>query len=202
MNINRFFTDVLGANLKNTRWSWGAVEPLNHRVYLRVWQDAIEGSGKSSRVHIARDKPLRRSNGFAERLAHIRLIRAGAEGFGVVCTAIDAATTESRQIASFEEQVLLRFGALIEENGDTYAEILERVAVVSLARPQTDASTLSEDLIAIARKKIDSTTKVALVNARVGQGFFRLQVLTAWDSRCAVSGSATLDAIRASHIKP
>ena len=39
-------------------------------------------------------------------------------------------------------------------------------------------------------------------NARIGQGLFRKQVLSLWGGRCAVTGSAVLDAIRASHIKP
>jgi hypothetical protein len=64
------------------------------------------------------------------------------------------------------------------------------------------SGTLAEDLQAITRQKIDSTTKKALVNARVGQGLFRVQVLKIWGNRCAVTGSSTTDAIRASHIKP
>ena len=39
-------------------------------------------------------------------------------------------------------------------------------------------------------------------SSRVGQGTFRAEVLGMWDSRCCVTGSRTLDAIRASHIKP
>ena len=41
-----------------------------------------------------------------------------------------------------------------------------------------------------------------LAKARVGQGTFRAQILAIWDSRCCVTSSTTLDAIRASHIKP
>lgn len=65
MNLNRFFTDRLGAQLKNSRWSWGAIDPLNNRVYLRVWQDAMQETATGERIQIARDKPRRRSNGFA-----------------------------------------------------------------------------------------------------------------------------------------
>jgi putative restriction endonuclease len=42
MKISEFFTDTLGANLRNKRWSWGAVDPMTNRVFLRVWQDNIE----------------------------------------------------------------------------------------------------------------------------------------------------------------
>ncbi|MEX0701447.1 MAG: HNH endonuclease signature motif containing protein [Planctomycetales bacterium] len=52
------------------------------------------------------------------------------------------------------------------------------------------------------RGEISSTTAVALVNARRGQGAFRCEVLGRWENRCAVTGSGTQAAIRASHIKP
>lgn len=202
MNLNRFFTDTLGAQLKNSRWSWGAIDPLNNRVYLRVWQDAMQETATGERIQIARDKPRRRSNGFAERRAHVALIRAGAEGFGVVCTAVDPDTTDVRRIASFDQDFLIRFGTITSEGGNTFAEIRERVPVNEVAPPRTADGKLTEDLRAIGRQKIDSTTKEALVNTRVGQGLFRSQVLKAWGNRCAVTRSATLDAIRASHIKP
>jgi hypothetical protein len=63
-------------------------------------------------------------------------------------------------------------------------------------------SALIEDLELIERRKIDSTTKDALVIARVGQGRFRTQVLQLWENCCSVTRSVTHDAIRASHIKP
>ncbi|MEK6259081.1 MAG: HNH endonuclease [Planctomycetota bacterium] len=202
MNINRFFTDTLGAELKNPRWSWGATDVLNHRVFLRVWQDGIRDTKAGQQVRIAHDEPRRESNGFTERHAHIDLIRAGAEGFGVVCTAVDPDTTEARKIKSFDEHFLIRFGAIIRENEGTFAEIVARVPIGELERPQTGEGTLTKDLREISRQKIDTTTKVALVNARVGQGLFRSQVLKVWGHCCAVTGSTTRDAIRASHIKP
>jgi hypothetical protein len=97
MSINRFFTDTLGAQLKNPRWSWGATDDSNNRVYLRVWQD--EESATGERILISRNKPRRESNGFAERKGHIDLIRDGAEGFGIVCTAVDPNTNDAREKA-------------------------------------------------------------------------------------------------------
>jgi hypothetical protein len=46
------------------------------------------------------------------------------------------------------------------------------------------------------------TAKRSLIEARLGQGRFRDAVLTAWNNKCAVTGSTTAAAIRASHIKP
>lgn len=66
-----------------------------------------------------------------------------------------------------------------------------------------ESGALLMDLDEIAKQKsIDSTTRETLVAARLGQGDFRTQVFRLWDNRCAVTGSVTDRAIRASHIKP
>lgn len=202
VNINRFFTETLGANLKNPRWSWGAADPMTNRVFLRVWADQIRTTSDGEQAAVAWDKPRRKSNGFAERHTHIKQITAGSEGFGVVCTAADPDTKEARKIVVFDQDTLLRFGAFTNERGRTFAKIIARVAVSDLARQQTSQSTLTDDLRMIVRQKIESTTKELLVNARVGQGMFRSQVLQLWGNSCAVTGAVTLDGIRASHIKP
>ncbi len=62
-------------------------------------------------------------------------------------------------------------------------------------------SSIAEDLKEILDENAESTTIETLVNARVGQGEFREEVLGLWDSKCAVTNSETLEAIRASHIK-
>jgi hypothetical protein len=41
MKISEFLTAILGANLRNKRWFWGAVDPITNRVFLRVWKDGI-----------------------------------------------------------------------------------------------------------------------------------------------------------------
>lgn len=62
--------------------------------------------------------------------------------------------------------------------------------------------TLLEDLRAIEKQAVKATTKRTLIDARLGQGKFRKQVLALWNNRCAVTRSETQAAIRASHIKP
>jgi len=49
---------------------------------------------------------------------------------------------------------------------------------------------------------LDATTREQLIQARVGQGTFRRDVLDAWSGRCAVTGCAVTQVLRASHIKP
>lgn len=203
MSISQFFQNTLGANLKNSRWSWGALNPLTNRVFLRVWKDEIQPSDDGERVMVLRKVPRRKSNGYSERVNQLALIKEGAEGIGVVCTAVDPKTKDVRIISEFDKGTLLQLGELIDDGGDTYARIVARMPIADLQRPQTGQSTLTTDLKGIfTRKGIGPTDKEALVNARVGQGVFRAAVLLLWNGRCSVTGSTTLDAIRASHIKP
>ncbi len=202
MKISEFYQNILGANLTNSRWSWGAVDPVANRVYLRVWEDLIENVEDGQRVIVLNDAP-QTSRGRPERERHLEAIRNGAEGFGVVCVASFQPAADSRQIKAFDDKELLAFDGLTEENGSTYATFRSRIPVAELAARQTAHSTLSRDIKAVlSRKQIDATTKEALIDARIGQGMFRAAVLKIWGNRCAVTGCRTLDAVRASHIKP
>lgn len=46
------------------------------------------------------------------------------------------------------------------------------------------------------------TVRQQLIDARVGQGRFRKELLTWWDGQCAVTGATVSDVLVASHIKP
>ncbi len=178
-----------------------AVDPMTNRVYLRVWKDHFEFIEDGQRILLVRDEWPRGSGGLRERHDHIDQTRNGATGFGVVCTAVDP-RTEARKIASFDDTRLLQFGAITKEKGRTYAHIEARIPVEEATCQLRGQRTITEDLKTLGKRKIDSTTKDALVSARLGQGVFRSQVLQLWHSRCSVTRSTTLDAIRASHIKP
>jgi putative restriction endonuclease len=54
----------------------------------------------------------------------------------------------------------------------------------------------------IRSSNLDKTTKKALVDCRVGQGFFREKLLKYWAGRCAITGLNLAAILRASHIKP
>ena len=193
MPISAFFERVLGAAFKNNRWSWGALDPDTNRVFLRVWDDDIDRDDRGDRVVVLRGDWRRSSSGLKERQTHIELLKSGAAGFGVLCTA--ASDERPRTIVHFDRDVILRFGALIEQGDAVLARIVDRVPVRELS--------LQNDLRRITPPDPASgTTRAALVDARLGQGRFRDQVLAMWDRRCCVTGSTTLEAIRASHIKP
>jgi len=58
------------------------------------------------------------------------------------------------------------------------------------------------DLDEIYRSAPEQTTKQTLIEARLGQGDFRLRVSKRWNDKCAVTGCAITAILRASHIKP
>jgi hypothetical protein len=60
----------------------------------------------------------------------------------------------------------------------------------------TDVAESGADLISVSK-----TVREALIEARLGQGLFRRQLLHYWNG-CAVTGCQRLEALRASHIRP
>lgn len=202
MSIGDFFENTLGANLTNARWSWGASNPNTNQLFLRIWDDQLETVDGLERISILRTDWDGTSAGYPERKRHVEALRNGAEGYGVLCTAKDIHSTRSRTIAEFDSETLLKFGEIIDEGAHVYAQVVDHIAVASLARPQTAHSSVVPDLKSILAKRVDATTKESLAKARVGQGRFRARVLEIWGSQCCVTASTTLDAIRASHIKP
>lgn len=51
------------------------------------------------------------------------------------------------------------------------------------------------------QKSIESTTKETIIQSRIGQGFFRVNLIDYWQG-CAVTGCQIFDILKASHIKP
>lgn len=202
MGISKFYKDTLGANLANSRWSWGAFNPSTNQLFLRVWGDQIRTINGQDCVSLLLLNSKDSSMGLPERKRHIQSLQQGTEGYGVVCTAIDKLKGSARTIKSFDEQTLLKFGQLSNDGTRIYAEIIDRVPVAELSRKRTGTSTILSDLRSIFGSRVDTTTREALANARVGQGLFRAMVLSIWKMQCCVTGSKILDAIRASHIKP
>jgi len=203
-SATRFYTEVLGADLRNPRWSWGAHDPVKDRVYLRVWEDERVEDGGTSFVMVLRQVASRPSAGRAERERHLSLVAAGAEAYGVLCKPDGPRRPDRpRKIRDFDRKALLRLGSIVEFPAGLYAEIVERVPLQEVMRAPSGAIALQADLRAILREKdLTATERDALVSARLGQGPFRTAVLAIWERRCAVTGCSVLEAIRASHIKP
>ena len=71
-----------------------------------------------------------------------------------------------------------------------------------LAGQESYVSSLQSDIYEVMAQDIGETEKERLIAARLGQGKFRSDLLNRWQNSCAVTGSTTLAAIRASHCKP
>lgn len=100
-------------------------------------------------------------------------------------------------------EIFNRSGSLKVRDYDHSQNAFYVLGLIKALSTVTRESELLDDLDAINRDPGHTpTTKQALINARIGQGQFRTALLSSWESRCAVTGATTLNAIRASHIKP
>lgn len=203
MKITSFFEAVLQAPLANPRWSWGAIDATSNRVFLRVWEDQIEPDVDGRKVQVYWNQRVSKSLGYEERLRHLKALNNGAQGIGILCNATDPQTCKIRKIARFDDKTLLELGTLSEDERGVFARITRSIPIIELASMTSSQQALPKDISEIlSTESLSHTTKEALVDARIGQGAFRKTVLGLWNNRCAVTGSAILAAIRASHIKP
>lgn len=74
---------------------------------------------------------------------------------------------------------------------------LTRAFALSKALPDVLLHTWQETV-----KKLDATEREATVKQRIGQDLFREGLLALWDRRCAITGLAVRELLRASHAKP
>lgn len=198
MRINAFFRDVLHAPVANARWSWGSVDERTRRVFLRLWR--MDVSSLDGHQVIRALGSLRTNRpGWGERARHLELIRSGYAAYAVVC---DKDSPEAGTIRDFDHDSLLRLGRVIDRDGMLYLEIVETVAVESIAVAGDRHDTIGSDLRKVEEAEVGATTRSALIDARLGQGRFRRELLRRWNGACAVTGCRVGAVLRASHCKP
>src|SRR5688572_21202073 len=121
VSATRFYTDVLGAELRNPRWSWGAYDSVRSRVYLRVWEDEVR-SVDGARYAMVLRAVVQTSPGRLERERHLALASAGTAAYGVLCTPDGPRRSDGpRRIANFNRERLLRLGRIIDLPEGRYA---------------------------------------------------------------------------------
>lgn len=199
MKINSFFAKRLQAPLYNHVWSWGAVGTKSNDVFLRIGSWALDhyDDGNEWVVLYKPEWDNESSPGAAERLRHIDLLRKGATGYAVIIEFRD-----DGKIASFDGDQLLRLGSPVTEAGTVYAEVITRLPIDDAVERSRSSQNRLQDILDVVRKVRNETERQAMISSRIGQGEFRESVLSLWDYKCALTGSATISAIRASHIKP
>lgn len=195
MRINEFFRTRLNAPLRNPRQSWGATDPKTGRVFLRDGREQLEVYEGWALVF--REKWKDRYGG-KERLEHLQQIRNGAEGFFVTIERYD----NNGKIIDFDADRILQLGDVESEGDVTYAKIIEEISVEDFSTPELATGREAEDVGDICSEDVPPTKRRVLIEARIGQGKFRDDVLSKWEQQCAVTGVSVKAAIRASHIKP
>ena len=128
MSLTQHFKK-LGAPLKNSRWSWGAVRESDGVVFLRVWQDQkvrLDGKTYMMVTHHAAYVGNESSPGYKERLAQVALVRAGSPVYMIICIVGDP-NARPRKIKSFIVDDVFQGGEVIEHEGDTWIEQAGRV---------------------------------------------------------------------------
>lgn len=81
--------------------------------------------------------------------------------------------------------------------------IVPKGVVLTESQEMGESASIHADIEDIEDEYRDNPTMQAtMVQARLGQGKYRKEVLSLWDNRCAVTGCAVLPVLRASHAKP
>jgi predicted restriction endonuclease len=102
------------------------------------------------------------------------------------------------QAASLPPLPLGTCGAREAADIPTLHRLIRRAFQLSKALPDELLHTFQRQTMALPT----STEVERLVVQRVGQGLFRAGLFDYWDGRCAVTGLAVPELLRASHIKP
>lgn len=102
--------ELLGAPLNNHVWSWGSISGSG-RVYLAVWDHEIDTV--KARVQVTDGPKPIYGHGDRERHEHLRVIRQGAEAFGVILTAKDPRANRLTY-KSLDTTELIVFGRAIQ----------------------------------------------------------------------------------------
>ncbi|MFA0086367.1 hypothetical protein [Vibrio sp. 10N.261.51.F12] len=151
MTMTELF-NFLNAPLHNSRWSWGAVNPFNKDIVLRVWADErreIGGnkhcyfiSGKlrwtdeegNEQVWDSNDEPDRL--GQKERDLQVGGFDGSQRIILVVCHAEDV-NASPRAIKEFNQKTILVAKEVVEYEGGLYAKATERLPVMTYRQAAT-----------------------------------------------------------------
>lgn len=123
VSLSDMFSMRLKSPLANSRWSWGAENPSG-AIILRVFQHEFD----KRKVHIYSDQ-WGDSLGKTERKRHVDLVLSGSPLGLIVCQAED--TSEGKEkIKSFNEKEIFVSGRIVEDKGNVWCEIVERISLI------------------------------------------------------------------------
>jgi len=175
--------------------------------YLQDWRGVIAD------LEARRPITARRADDFLRHVSDLQigtLVRVGIVEGSRATSSSDESSKVARRVLDPEVWHLSRWEPLTStyeftrglpssaSHSEAASEMLNENSVAS----PVQESEVVRDLTDILKGDISATEKERLVAARLGQGRFRSEVLERWGNRCAVTGSTTLAAIRASHCMP
>lgn len=88
-----------------------------------------------------------------------------------------------------------------DNSAEEVQKYLESVRELISSEQALTGDAQQKDIEDINKKDIPKTSKKALIDARLGQGRFRKDLLGRWGRKCAVTGCGVSEVLRASHIK-
>ncbi|HWV06699.1 HNH endonuclease signature motif containing protein [Ralstonia sp.] len=200
-SINQFL-DSLGARLAVRRPSWDATDEATDTVVMKLWfhEEEAGTNGKSIRVW-TNLPPGKKSDpiGRAERKRSIAHLEAGRPTYAVMRHGKDRHDPKAKLYDA--EHLRKLNGVERRPNGDVYVKV-EHLVTVEEFHARTGKPTLAQDIADIEARYPDKpTTRQALVQARLGQGRYRAELLGLWDNACAVTGCTIGSLLIASHAR-
>ena len=111
----------LGAPPRNTRWSWGAENPITKVVFLSVWTDGVKEIQSRKFVQVTGPHDPKRNSGFRERLKHVDAIQSGQRGFLIFCRPKNI-QDHRRSVSTINADQLFPVIGSIEIDGNLYFE--------------------------------------------------------------------------------
>jgi hypothetical protein len=197
--INEFLLFTLGMTLTNRTWAWDGYDA--HTVVMKLWEvRKFDDPDGTVRIEVYAPPPYETEskNGRNERRGHVDQLLAGRETYAVLR---GGSGRKNGDANVFDPDHLYKLSTVVADERGFEFGIVERIVTVDefLNRP----TVLEQDLADIERRHADKpTTRLTLVEARIGQGAYRDGLLDAWDGMCAVTGCTFSPLLRASHAKP
>ena len=109
----------------------------DNAVFLRVWQDRktyVDGKWYMMVTHHEAYAGNESSPGYRERLEHVELIRSGSPVYMIMCLVEDP-NASPRKIKSFNRNDIFVGGDVIEEDGNSWVELADRVPSTDISNP-------------------------------------------------------------------
>jgi len=199
LTINEFLLHTLGMTLTNRTWAWDGYD--ERTVVMKLWDARkITGPDGAIRIEVYAPPPYlkERKQGRHERREHVDRLIAGEETYAVLRGGRGA---DDGNPYDYNADCIYKLSGVVTDKKGFEFGVVERTVTVDEFLNR--GSSLEQDLADVeARYSGSPTTRLALVEARIGQGKYRQDLLARWDNRCAVTRCDFPELLVASHAKP